>query len=88
MVLTFNNANGVQNVYINGVFQSTVSGCYFGNIGNGTHSRPIIVGAEILHDDGSFTNIFPQGPFKGNVDDIYVFDRELTATDVTLLYQL
>lgn len=76
VVATFDGA--VANVYVNGVFDST--GDFSGSITPGSVSLPIYVGT-YFGSPGELAS------FVGAIDDVRVYDRALSSSDVTELYE-
>ena len=66
-------------LYLNGIEEGTGE-----NAGSGTYGSDV---GEELRIGSSNTNIYG-GNFPGNVDDIRIYNRTLTANDIASLYQL
>jgi hypothetical protein len=81
VVIVFDNSLGVNlnavNCYLNGVLvnNSQIIGSYSINTGN---SVPLTIGKSRLSNDQYF---------KGDIDDIGIWDRALTQSEITSLYQ-
>lgn len=75
VAVTYNNATGVSELFVNAVSQGTIT---FASGGNNPNSSPMGVGKDGSHSDS----------FHGAIDEVRIYNRVLSAAEVQAIYAL
>ncbi|TGO02758.1 hypothetical protein PN36_19635 [Candidatus Thiomargarita nelsonii] len=81
VVGTYNEHSGMSNVYIDGELNQTKD---IGQIGLMQTSVPVSIGCYLKSADGSFLRQF----FHGTIDDVRIYNRAISKSEIQQLYQM
>lgn len=84
VVATYSSTNGEQ-LYVDGTLRSSVGGYIFLA---GWVPMTITLGSSLLGTNSCSTGTIKMGQFHGSLDEFYVYSRELTASEVTTLFNV
>ncbi|KHD05514.1 hypothetical protein PN36_12315 [Candidatus Thiomargarita nelsonii] len=81
IVGTYNKSTGISELYVDGILKNSNN---FGKIDLMQTSVPVSIGCYLNSADGSFLREF----FHGTIDDVRIYNRALSESEVQQLYQM